>query len=154
LPEINMWNCTSMAAMDESGSAIHTVEIRILRRVRNCPSFLSRDVSSSIALLMKTMNQFYKLFSSASFIWIFIPGFQRNEVTLWKAVRKVRNWLVNESGEKAGGAARILNAYADFQEWHYKRQLDAGFSEEDIQDYPTNELLEAMRQWIAQGRPV
>ncbi len=75
-------------------------------------------------------------------------------MTLWKAVRKVRNWLVNESGEKAGGAARILNAYADFQEWHYKRQLDAGFSEEDIQDYPTNELLEAMRQWIAQGRPV
>ena len=90
-----------MAAMDESGSAIHTVEIRILRRVR-----------------------------------------------------KVGNWLVSESGEKAAGAARILNAYADFQEWHYKRQLEAGFSEEDIQDYPTNELLEAMRQWIAHGRPV
>lgn len=85
-----------------------------------------------------------------------LSGFdiQSHEGNHQKAVRKVRNWLVNESGEKAAGAARILNAYADFQEWHYKRQLEAGFSEEDIQDYPTNELLEAMRQWIAQGRPV
>ena len=85
-----------------------------------------------------------------------LSGFdiQSHEGDHQKAVRKVRNWLVNESGEKAAGATRILNAYADFQEWHYKRQLEAGFSEEDIQDYPTNELLEAMRQWIAQGRPV
>ena len=85
-----------------------------------------------------------------------LSGFdiQSHEGNHQKAVRKVRNWLVNESSAEAVGAARILNAYTDFQEWHYKRQLDAGFSEEDIQDYPTNELLEAMRQWIARGRPV
>ena len=50
-------------------------------------------------------------------------------------------------------AARILGDYEDFQKWHYERQLDAGFSEEDIQDYPTPELLDAMLQWNEQGRP-
>ena len=70
------------------------------------------------------------------------------------AVRKVRNWLVSEAGVKAEGAARILGAYADFQEWYYEKQLDAGFSEEDIQDYPTIELLSAMNAWIAEGMPI
>ena len=71
-----------------------------------------------------------------------------------KAVRKVRNWLVSEAGVEADGASRILGAYADFQEWNYKRLFDAGFSEEDIQDYPTRELLAAMSQWVAEGRPL
>ena len=71
-----------------------------------------------------------------------------------KAVRKVRNWLVTEAGVSADGASRILGAYADFQGWDYKRQLAAGFSEEDIQDYPTKELLDAMNSWIAEGKPI
>jgi hypothetical protein len=71
-----------------------------------------------------------------------------------KAVRKVRNWLVSEAGVAADGANRILGAYADFQEWYYERQLAAGFSEEDIQDYPTNELLGAMNTWVAEGKPI
>lgn len=71
-----------------------------------------------------------------------------------KAIRKVRNWFVSEAGLSAHGAARIGYAYATFQEWHYEAQLAAGFSDEDIQDYPTNELLEAMKNWFAAGRPV
>ncbi len=71
-----------------------------------------------------------------------------------KAVRKVRNWLVAEAGAQNIGAARILAAYIDFQEWYYEKQLEAGFSDEDIQDYPTIELLTAMKQWIASGKPV
>ena len=70
-----------------------------------------------------------------------------------KAVRKVRNWLVNEANTAAPGAGRILGAYVDFQEWYYEMQLAAGFSEEDIQDYPTRELLSAMQSWIAEGEP-
>jgi hypothetical protein len=70
------------------------------------------------------------------------------------AVRAVRNWLVSEAGVAAEGASRILGAYTDFQEWHYERQLDAGFSEADIQDYPTKELLEAMNTWMAEGKPI
>lgn len=70
-----------------------------------------------------------------------------------KAVRKVRNWLVTEAGAQNIGAARILASYIDFQEWYYEKQLEAGFSEEDIQDYPTVELLTAMKQWMANGKP-
>ena len=85
-----------------------------------------------------------------------LSGFdiQYHEGDFEKAVRKVRNWLANESSEKAAGPSRILDAYGYFQKWHYERQRNAGFSDEDIQDYPTNELLEAMKEWIAEGRPV
>lgn len=70
------------------------------------------------------------------------------------AVRKVRNWLSSEAGLAAVGPARILGAYAGFQEWYYERQLARGFSDADIQDYPTRELLDAMKQWVAEGQPI
>ena len=68
------------------------------------------------------------------------------------AVRKVRNWLVSEAEIRADGATRILAAYEDFQTWYYEQQLAAGFSERDIKDYPTAELLVAMKQWVATER--
>lgn len=71
-----------------------------------------------------------------------------------KAVRKVRNWLVTEADAEKAGAQKILNAYTDFQEWYYEKQLAAGFSEEDIQDYPTTELLGEMKKWMALGKPI
>lgn len=71
-----------------------------------------------------------------------------------KAVRKVRNWLVSEANVAAEGARKILRVYADFQGWYYKRQLALGFSDEDIQDYPTVELLKAMTDWISEGMPI
>lgn len=70
------------------------------------------------------------------------------------AVRKTRNWLVSEAAVALEGSARILGAYADFQEWYYERQLAAGFGEDDIKDYPTAELLTAMTEWVAAGKPV
>lgn len=70
------------------------------------------------------------------------------------AIRKVRNWLVSEADIRADGATRILAAYEDFQTWYYEQHLAAGFSERDIRDYPTAELLVAMKQWVASdGRP-
>lgn len=71
-----------------------------------------------------------------------------------QAVRKVRNWLVSEAGIVADGASRILARYTDFQGWYYEKQLAAGFSEEDIKDYDTGELLAAMLEWIAAGKPI
>lgn len=70
------------------------------------------------------------------------------------AVRKVRNWLVAEAGIKAVGASAILDAYVDFQGWYYDRQQAAGFSEQDILDYATPELLVAMREWVELGQPL
>ena len=69
------------------------------------------------------------------------------------AVRKVRNWLTGQGRFESISATRILAEYEDFQEWHYGQQLEAGFSNEDIQDYPTAELLKAMFEWTALGRP-
>ena len=71
-----------------------------------------------------------------------------------KAVRAVRNWLVSEAGTAAEGATKILQSYTDFQEWYYERQLASGFSEDDIKDYPTRELLTAMNDWIVLGKPI
>ncbi len=79
---------------------------------------------------------------------------QAHAADFQKAVRKVRNWLVSEANITAEGASKILGAYADFQEWYYESQLAAGFSDEDIQDYPTKELLDAMKSWIAAGKPI
>lgn len=68
------------------------------------------------------------------------------------AVRKIRNWLVGLHDFEPIGPARILAEYEDFQQWHYEKQLEDGFSEEDIQDYPTAELLQKMAEWVEQEK--
>ena len=70
-----------------------------------------------------------------------------------KAVRKVRNWITGIGGFVSVGASHILAEYEDFQKWHYRRQIEDGFSKDDIEDYPTPELLDAMVAWTEQGRP-
>jgi hypothetical protein len=70
------------------------------------------------------------------------------------AIRKVRNWLVSEAGVSIEGASTIFGAYSDFQEWYYERQIKLGFSDEDIQDYPTIELMDAMEEWVVLGKPI
>ena len=69
------------------------------------------------------------------------------------AVRKVRNWLTGLGAFERVGAASIVAEYEDFLKWHYERQLEAGFSEDDIQDYSTAELLNEMFEWTKQGSP-
>lgn len=70
------------------------------------------------------------------------------------AVRAVRNWLAdNASRPNAAPPSRILGAYADFQEWNYNRLLIAGWSEDDIREVPTSELLCAMQEWMSAGAP-
>ena len=63
------------------------------------------------------------------------------------AIRKVRNWLAGIPDFEVIGAARVLADYEDFQEWYYQRQRKLGFSEDDIRDYSTAELLRAMIDW-------
>lgn len=70
------------------------------------------------------------------------------------AVRKVRRWLIQHAGAEPIGAARILGHYQDFQEWHWKRELAQGASEDDIREYPTIEFVPAMTEWVHLGRPV
>ncbi len=64
------------------------------------------------------------------------------------AMRKVRNWFSSETQKDIVAASQIFGAYLEFQEWHYEKQRNAGFSDGDIQDYPTNELMSAMNNWL------
>ncbi len=66
-----------------------------------------------------------------------------------RAVREVRNWLVSEANAPRLAASAILGKYVDFQESYYETRLADGYSEEDIQNYPTSELLDAMKGWLA-----
>jgi hypothetical protein len=68
-------------------------------------------------------------------------------------VRKVRNWLVNEAGARNVGAQRIIDRYADFQEWYFEKHRAAGASERDIKQYPTKEFLAGMIEWKSAGEP-
>ena len=82
---------------------------------------------------------------------------QAHDGSYENAIRKVRNWLVSEANLAitTDGAAKIIGAYTtDFQEWHYEQMLEKGFSEDDIQDYPTSELLSAMEKWIGLDKPI
>jgi hypothetical protein len=85
-----------------------------------------------------------------------LAGFdvEAHETNHQKAVRKVRNWLCNNAKVEAPGAARILGKYEDFRGWHLERQRAKGFDVDDIQDTPTAELLDAMKQWCALGAPI
>jgi hypothetical protein len=69
------------------------------------------------------------------------------------AVRKVRNWLSGMPGFARIGAGKILSEYEDFQEWYGERQIAAGFSTDDMDDVSVPELLLAMFDWNAAGRP-
>lgn len=69
------------------------------------------------------------------------------------AIRKVRTWLASLGGFANLGPSKVLSEYEDFQEWYFERQLGAGFSEEDILDFQTPELLAAMFEWMERGQP-
>lgn len=69
------------------------------------------------------------------------------------AVRHVSVWLARQANMPRTGAARILANYAAFQEWYWEGELAAGASEDDIRAYPTIEMVDAMRTWVAEGRP-
>ena len=70
------------------------------------------------------------------------------------AVKKVRNWLVNDAGADNVGARLILDKYSDFQEWYFEKHRAAGADDDDIKEYPTREFLDGMIEWKAAGQPV
>ena len=112
-----------------------------------CRQYFGRDRQHKKILILEEQKYRYR----ATISDLSGCDIEAHEGDYEKAVRKVRNWLVSETSTSAPGAGKILGAYVDFQEWYYEKQLAAGFSEEDIQDYPTNELLAAMQSWIAEG---
>lgn len=70
------------------------------------------------------------------------------------AVRVVSLWLHRQAGAEKVGASKIQGDYVTFQEWYWKRELASGSSDEDIKAYPTMQMVEAMADWVAAGRPI
>lgn len=70
------------------------------------------------------------------------------------AIRKVRRWLCGLGFDDSISPTKIVSEYEDFQEWYYEKKEALGFSEDDILDYSTNELLTAMKEWQRLGRPI
>jgi hypothetical protein len=71
-----------------------------------------------------------------------------------QAIRAVRNWLVAEARAEDIGTSKIAGEHLGYQEWYWEKKLAAGHSERDIREYPTAEVLEAMREWNRVGRPM
>lgn len=69
------------------------------------------------------------------------------------AVRKVRDWLAGMPGFDKLPPSRLLSEYEDFQEWYAELQRAAGASADDLRVVPVAELLQAMHEWMAVGRP-
>lgn len=78
---------------------------------------------------------------------------QSHDGSFEKAVRRVRSWLVTQAGAPAIGASLIQGKYLSFQEWYWERESAAGSSDEDIQEYPTAEVVRAMHEWMEAGQP-
>lgn len=70
-----------------------------------------------------------------------------------KAVTKVRSWIAAQTRQRLASPKKINGEYAAFQEWYWKRELADGASEDDIREYPTVELIRAMHEWMALGKP-
>jgi hypothetical protein len=84
-----------------------------------------------------------------------IQAYGSNEqIAPQKAIQYVRNWLVSEAGADNTGATKIRQSYTDFQEWYYEKKIGEGASEDEIREYPTSELLAAMREWMELGQPI
>ena len=70
------------------------------------------------------------------------------------AVEHVRNWLVSEADAEHIGPTKIWQSYTEFLGWYYDKKLSEGASVAEIRKYHTTELLAAMREWIAIGKPI
>lgn len=71
-----------------------------------------------------------------------------------KGVRIVTSWLIHQAGAEPVGPAKIQGNYLTFQEWYWEREMSRGASDDDIRDYPTVQVVAAMREWVDSGRPI
>ena len=103
----------------------------------------------SILILEETRYDYQKVLSDISGWDIHAHGGDHQT-----AVRHVRSWLVAQAKADKVAPALILGKYAAFQEWYWEKELAAGSSEEDIKEYPTAELIQAMHEWMRADQPV
>ena len=110
-----------------------------------CRHFLKNELTNKKILILQEINYQHQIaLSDLSGCDLEVHGGQYDT-----AIRKVRNWLATEAGIDAKGPGMIHGKYLEFQEWIYNKQKSDGFTDTDIQDYPTKEFLEAMKKWVS-----
>lgn len=67
-------------------------------------------------------------------------------------LRALRRWFAS-NGLTTKSPSVIEGEYVDFQEWDYERLLAQDWSDDDIRQRTTTELLGAMHGWVRAGRP-
>jgi hypothetical protein len=67
-------------------------------------------------------------------------------------VANVRNWLNNQARLNAPGPSRVWGAFLEFMSDNYDTLKERGFSDEDVEELPVNELITSMRSWCQQNR--
>lgn len=104
--------------------------------------------TKSILILEKDRRDYLRVLSD-------IAGWdiKHHDNSFERAIRQVRTWLIAQAGAQKVGAARVQGQYLAFQEWYWETQVVAGSSEEDIREYPTDEMIRAMHEWMAAGQP-
>ncbi|MBO9097936.1 MULTISPECIES: hypothetical protein [unclassified Rhizobium] len=112
-----------------------------------CKRFGNSPLSEKVILILEQERFDYQKSLSDIAGW----DIQAHQGDFAKAVRHVRTWLVAQPSTARVSPSKILGEYLAFQEWYWKRELAAGSSEEDIREYPTVEVIEAMHEWKRQA---
>lgn len=77
--------------------------------------------------------------------------YHKNDIQL--VIKKLRNFLKVEVGCELPGATKLLGEYATFLGWMTENKIHEGHTEEEALELPTQERLDEMLNWVAQGRP-
>jgi len=67
-----------------------------------------------------------------------------------KAMRAVRGWLCQQEGlDNVLGPEGMFGLFTDFMAEHYDELCTRGFSSDDIENINIDELIRAMKNWVA-----
>lgn len=78
-------------------------------------------------------------------------AFHREDYQL--IIKKLRDFLRVEANCKLPGPTALEDEYAIFQGWMTEKKIHEGHTEKEALDLPTQERLDEMHSWMAQGRP-
>jgi hypothetical protein len=63
--------------------------------------------------------------------------------------KEIRNWLTDVAKIKnPPSPSAVWNAWIDFNAWLYDKLTQQGYSKKDIEELPTNEIVNHMKEWI------
>lgn len=110
-----------------------------------CRLFGEGELSNKSILVLEEQQYDYQRIISDISGW----DIRNHQGEYGRVIRHVRSWLINQAHVPAIGASRIEGKYLEFQEWYWKREQEAGSSEDDIREYPTAEVVNAMHAWKA-----